>query len=214
MTLEGHLARLAPFDRLGPRAVAAAVRLAEPAALRTGKALCWQGDRADHCWLLLEGQVRAVMYRSDESTIELGHSGRGDWLGLAELLLESPYLADSTADRPCELAAFSRAGLLQLMELPGVQHSLLRELARRYYTLHARMELKTPRDRIVRLLVERCGGSPGEIACTQEEIAEAIGVTRETVNRHLGELAAEGLVRIGRGVLQVPDPSRLRPPLP
>ncbi len=213
MNLPEVLAGLPPFDRLGQLERRAAVREAMEVPVRTGRALCCQGDRAERCWVLVSGRMRGVMYRSDETTVELGRSGPGDWLGLAELLLDSPYLSDIVAEEHCTLAAFSRVGLGRLLELAGVRESLLNEMAKRYYTMHARFELVQPLDRLgalpPRVRAERC--RPGrEVACTQEQIAEAIGATRETVNRHLQRLQDDGLVRIGRGVVTIVDAARLR----
>ena len=213
MSLPEALAGLPPFDRLAAAERRAALREATEVPLRTGRALCCQGDRAERCWVLLSGRVRGLMYRSDETTVELGRSGPGDWLGLAELLLDSPYLSDLVAEEHCTLAAFGRVGLGRLLELTGVRASLLREMAKRYYTMHARFELVQPLDRLVRFLVEHAGADAartGDVACTQERIAEAIGATRETVNRHLQRLQDDGLVRVGRGVVTVVDAARLR----
>jgi len=214
VSLPEALAALPPFDRLEPSALRAALREATEVPLRTGRALCCQGDRADRCWVLLSGRVRGLMYRSDETTVELGRSAPGDWLGLAELLLDSPYLSDLVAEEHCTLAAFSRTGLGRLQELAGMRTSLLNEMATRYYTMHARFELVQPLDRLVHFLLAHlpggAGAGSGEVASTQEEIAEAIGATRETVNRHLQRLQDDGLVRVGRGVVKVVDAARLQ----
>jgi CRP/FNR family cyclic AMP-dependent transcriptional regulator len=214
VNLPEALAGLPPFDRLGQLERRAALREATEVPLRTGRALCCQGDRAERCWVLVSGRVRSVMYRSDETTVELGRSGPGDWLGLAELLLDSPYLSDLVAEEHCMLAAFSRTGLGRLLELAGMRTFLLREMAKRYYTMHARFELVQPLDRLVRFLLDHLPGGAaagsGEVAGTQEEIAEAIGATRETVNRHLQRLQDDKLVWVGRGVVKVVDAARLR----
>ncbi len=201
---------LPPFDRTPPEVHRAAARLAVPLALRTGKALYYQGDRPDTVWLLLGGSLRCVMYRSDESSLDMGRSGRGDWAGLAEVLLNSPCLNDAIAEEACELSCFPRAGFLRLLDLPGVRQFFLIEMARRFYTLHSRIELSQPLDRLVHFLLERCTAQDGEASCTQEEIAAAVGVTRETVNRHLARLQDEGLVRVGRGSIRIMEKDKLR----
>jgi CRP-like cAMP-binding protein len=214
VSLAEALTALPPFDGLEPAARRAVIREAIEVPLRTGRALCCQGDRAERCWVLVSGRVRGLMYRSDETTVELGRSGPGDWLGLAELLLESPYLADQVAEEHCTLAAFGRVGVGRLLEVAGMRALLLRGMAKRYYTLHARIELAQPVDRLMRFLLEHAAGATGgrsvDVAGTQEEIAEAIGATRETVNRHLQRLQDEGLVKVGRGVVTVVDGERLR----
>jgi CRP-like cAMP-binding protein len=192
-----------PFDSLGAEGRRVLERTASPLGLRTGKALFYQGDRADAAYLVLAGSLRGVMYRSDESSLEMGRYGNGEWLGLAEVILGSPCLSDAIAEEPCALISFPRPGFERLLGLPGLERFFLQEMARRYYTLHSRIECNQPMDRLVSFLLGRCGTADGEIVCTQEEIAEAVGVTRETVNRHLGRLQEEGLVRIGRGSVRV-----------
>jgi CRP-like cAMP-binding protein len=214
VSLADALSALPPFAGLEPAARRAALREATEVPLRSGRALCCQGDRAGRCWVLVAGRVRGVMYRSDETTVELGRSAPGDWLGLAELLLDSPYLADLVAEEHCTLAAFGRVGFGRLLEAAGMRTLLLREMAKRYYTLHARIELAQPADRLVRFLLDHAaGGESGrsiEVAGTQEQIAAAIGATRETVNRHLQRLQDEGLVKVGRGAVTVMDGGRLQ----
>jgi CRP/FNR family transcriptional regulator len=78
--------------------------------------------------------------------------GSGEWLGMAELLLDAPCLCDVLAEE---------------------------------------------------------GGSAA-VSATQEELAEAIGASRETVNRHLGRLEAQGLLRVGRGAVEILDADSLR----
>ena len=43
------------------------------------------------------------------------------------------------------------------------------------------------------------------VSATQERIARAVGVTRETVNKRLGILADAGLIRVARGSIEVVD---------
>lgn len=200
-----------PFDSLRASDLAEVRRLAVPVALRKGKALYYQGDRADRCWLLFFGCVRTVMYRSDETMVELGKSTAGDWLGLSEAILDGPYLCDAIAEESSVLAAFPRSAFERILAMSGMREHSLREMARRYYVLHARVELAQPFDRLVRFLLDRCPGEgPSEVKCTQEEIADAIGAARETVNRQLARLEAQGVLRTGRGAVTVVDGAGLR----
>jgi CRP-like cAMP-binding protein len=145
------------------------------------------------------------MYRSDESTLDLGVHGPGDWLGLPELVLGGPCLADAVALEGCRALAFDKVVLGRWKAAPGGTDWLSAELARQCYALHARVEVAQPGQRLARWLVSRRDRRPGAIDCTQDELAVAIGTTRETVNRHLGRLQAEGLLRVERGRVTVLD---------
>lgn len=199
-----------PFDGLGIEGRRTVERMATRLTLRTGKALFYQGDRADAVHLVIGGSLRGLMYRSDESSLEMGRFGRGEWLGMAEVLLDAPYLTDAIAEESCALASFPRPAFERLLSMPGMRQLFLLEMARRYATLHSRIELCQPMDRLIDYLKQRCDSLGNEITCTQEEIAEAVGVTRETVNRHLGKLQDEGVLTIGRGIVRVVAPDALR----
>jgi len=177
---------------------------AERLSFRTGKALFYQGDRATRALLLLEGTVRTVMYRSDETSLDLGTQGPGDWLCLAEMVVSGPALTDAVALEACRCLSFDKAAFTRLRMAPGGEDWLSAELARRCYALHARIELAQPGQRLARWLADH-GETPGPIVCTQEDLATTIGTSRETVNRHLGRMQAEGLVRVERGRITVLD---------
>jgi CRP-like cAMP-binding protein len=199
-----------PFSDMDIGSRRFAARLAENLSLRVGKILYYQGDRADTLYLILAGQLRCIMYRSDESTLEMGRSSRGEWLGLAEVLLKAPYLNDVVAEDGCTLAGFSRGRFDRLLEMPAARRFFLVELARLSYALHSRIELNHPSDRLLHFLQGRYEESGVEIACTQEEIAEAVGATRETVNKHLGRLQEQGVIKVSRGSVRVLAPDLLR----
>ena len=210
-SLSEQLRRVRPFNRLGERDLRSALRLFEQTTVRKGKALYYQGDRSEGCWLLLDGRTRGMMYRTDESILSLGFSLPGDWLGIAEMLLSSTYLNDALTEESCSLAHIARTSFDRLLAIGTLREFFLREMARRYYVLHSRLELATPMDRLVGYLLERCtGDEPLSLSVTQEELAEAIGVSRETVNHHLALLGERGAVKSGRGLVEVPDPGALR----
>jgi CRP/FNR family cyclic AMP-dependent transcriptional regulator len=203
------------FGRLGEADLRAVVRSAGSLTLRRGKAAYYQGDRATVAFLILSGTIRTTMYRSDESSIDVGRLGRGEWAGVAELLLDSPYLTDAIAEESSCLLSFTPPAFGGLLRIADMKGFFLRGLARRLYTLHGRIGLTHPLARLIHYLLSECTASespqaPPAVRRTQEEIAEAIGVTRETVNRHLGYLQARGFIEIGRGEIALIDADGMR----
>jgi CRP-like cAMP-binding protein len=204
-----------PFGRLGEADLRAIVRSAETLTLRRGKAVYYQGDRAKAAFLILSGSIRNTMYRCEETPIDVGRLGRGEWAGVADLLLDSPYLTDAIAEESSCLLSFSHPAFSALLRIADMKGYFLRALARRLYTLHGRIGLTNPLARLVHYLLSECAVSEGTqgppvVRGTQEEIAEAIGVTRETINKHLGYLQARGFVEIGRGEIALLDADGMR----
>ncbi len=198
----------APFQSLDVELRRRLLAASEPLALRTGKALYYQGDRSTAAYLVLSGRLRSVMYRTDETTLDLGTRGPGDWVGLPEMVLSGPCLTDVVALEPCQVLGFGTAAFGRLGEAPDTLHWLSAELARGHYTLHGRIELASPGQRLARWLA-REGAAKPVLTLTQDELAAAIGTTRETVNRHLGRLQAEGLIRVSRGHIEILAPEAL-----
>lgn len=80
----------------------------------------------------------------------------------------------------------------------------------------ARMDLRTPRERLEALLIEMVCNAPQfrpdgsvviGIPVTQTEIASAVGATRECVNRLLAAFQRENHIRLVRGWLTLPPTS-------
>lgn len=191
-----------PLDRLEDLALRRLLAGTQTLSFRAGKALFYQGDRANRTFLVLGGTVRTLMYRSDETNLDLGIQGPGDWLGLPEMVVEGPYLTDALPLEVCQVQVFDRSAFSRLRSYPEGEAWLTGELARRCYSLHARIELVQPGLRLARWLADHASGP---IVATQEELALTVGTSRETINRHLGRMQAEGLVKVERGRLQVLD---------
>lgn len=62
-----------------------------------------------------------------------------------------------------------------------------------------------PRERLLSRLLQMSAQTGGDIAVSQADLAEMIGVTRKAVNGWLGELEAQGRVRVGYGRVEVLD---------
>jgi CRP-like cAMP-binding protein len=191
------------------RALDAALRYGRMAELREGKVFFYQDDKAEAAYLLVEGRARALQYRMSGKPIELPSCGPGDWLGLPALALDAPHAHDALADTGCVALAFSRYAFALASARPAFSSLTARALAREVLALHAYIEDESPEERIVAFLLARrkeIGGlCNARVSATQEGIARAIGVTRETVNKRLAILEDMGLVRTLRGQIEVLD---------
>ncbi len=195
-----------PFCKLDETLWRRVGSLAERRTLRTGKALWYQGESARFACLILSGSIRTVMYRSDDTSLDMGVFGPGDWLGIAELVVSGPSMCDAVPTEPCGILAFGRNAFDALLAMGGIKDWFLADLARRQYALYSRVELARPQDRLAAWL---SASGKKRVVCTQEGIAEAIGLTRETVNRTLSRMQENGVLRVGRGWVEIIDPDSL-----
>jgi len=97
-----------------------------------GKSLYRQGDRADSVYIILNGRLRSV-YVTEDGKKQLGDEyGRGEFVGLVEVLTESSRVSDVLAVRDTELAKIPD-GLLNTikMQYPQVVTRLIHLLGDR-----------------------------------------------------------------------------------
>ena len=175
---------------------------------RIGKTLFYQEDWADLVYFILSGRVRCIKWRSDESKFILNTVEKGQWLGLAEAISGGVYLCDTECITSVEVLILHQSHLPALLELNNFRRYMVASLARGYYTLHNTLSAPGSLELIARYL-KRNFAKTNTIVVTQEEIAQAVGITRETVSKHLNHLQKEGTLTLNRGRIIINDLSSL-----
>jgi CRP/FNR family transcriptional regulator, cyclic AMP receptor protein len=202
------LKSLRSFAGLGERDLSSIVRYGEHTVYRKQRNISYQSDQVDRVILVLGGRFSRLKYRADESCMILGKGGAGDWVGLTEFLVSCPYLYDAIAEEQTEALVYSAGAFHELIQSTELKDRLLRYLAKSVYLLHTQIEINSPYLRLVQHIMANCRQvDSGEVAlmATQDEIAKAIGTTRETVNRYLQELQRKNLLIVRRGQIDIPE---------
>ena len=124
----------------------------------------------------------------------------GDIMGEASFFDGGPRVTSASALEECKVISFDGASFQAAIGRdPSLALPLLRDLGRTVRTLSAHVgSAALPAERRVAryLLSLPCGGD-GSVFCTHEHIGQAVGLSRVTVSRTLGELARAGLIRPG-----------------
>lgn len=182
--------------------------------------ICHEGDLAESMHIIMRGRVavRVVTPLGDVATLAI--HGAGDVFG--EQALASPGRrrnATVVAIEPVETAMLRRAAFNRLRrDRPEVERFLVDMLSERLTEVSRRLVEAMyfgADERITRRLahlVQLYGGrtpSPVRVTVTQDDLATLAGTTRPTVNRVLKDLEAAGIVRLGRGRIDVIEPERL-----
>jgi len=177
-----------------------------------------EGDPADALHLIDRGRVAVRVTTPLGETATLEVMGPGDVVGeLALLPPPARRAATVVALEPTETLVLATGAFDELRRAhPEMTEALLAILARRARRQGTRLveALYLPvEERLVRRLADLVslygGPAPVDIPLTQDDLAGLAGATRETVNRALQALAADGTVALARGRLQVLDPEGL-----
>jgi len=182
---------------------------------KRGEVVFHEGEPGDTFHHIAKGRVAIRVSTPSGEVATLRVLGPGDLFGEHCLLDErSRRSATVVALEPVETLALTRDQFESLRaEHASVDDILIRHLAtqvRRLSDQVAESLYVSADKRVLRRLLEvetMWGG--GVVPLTQEELATMAGTARPTANRVLQTAAADGLVSLGRGKVQVLDRARL-----
>ncbi len=216
--------RMIPLFRgLDPPALRALAGLARHRPCTPGEEIVQQDTPADAVYLILRGRASVSTVGRNGEALVIREIGAGEIIGEVSLLDGGPRSATVKAITKTELIGIDRAPFMQLIgDRPAIALSLLSVLATRLrlLTTYADELAGLPlRKRLAKYLFtlstvhgQRVGPTRVRIGqkFSQEELARRLGVTRESVNKHLRQLQKDGIVMRESGHLIVMAPARLR----
>ncbi|TNY35661.1 Crp/Fnr family transcriptional regulator [Thermomonospora catenispora] len=198
------------------RANVAEVRLAR------GQTLFNEGETGDRLYVVLEGKIKLTRTSPDGRENLLSVLGPGEMFGELSLFDPRPRTASAVAVTECRLAGLGHDDLRPwLTGHPEVAVHLLRALAqrlRRTNDVMADLVFTDVPGRVAKALLDLAErfGQPSDVGLhvhhdlTQEELAQLVGASRETVNKALADFAARGWLRIEARAVVILDVERLR----
>lgn len=185
-----------------------------------GDVLVRQGDEAASIYLLESGRVVVRYMTPSGDSVILGVMGPGEMLGEGGLFSGRQERSASVQAVGEVVARVLREDQLAALRAahPEVDDFLLAALARRVDRLSrlvAEAHYVPVGRRVARRLFEAArafadGPGPVVVPLTQDDLAALAGATRPTVNPVLRKLAADGVVRVLRGRVEVLDAKALR----
>lgn len=182
-----------------------------------------RGEPGTSMMIVASGRVLISSLSPHGSEVILNIINPGEVHGEIAFLDGGERSADATAEVATETLVLQRRDFMPMLKShPGLAIRLLETLCERIRQTTAfvedavLMEVPARLYRRVRALAVRYGrDEPGggiriEHGLSQQELADAIGITRVSVNKQLMEWARLGLTRHGRGFIVVGDMEVLR----
>jgi len=181
--------------------------------LGRGEILFREGEEGDRSFILLVGRIKLRRKTTDGHENLIAVLGPGEMVGELTLLDQGPRGATAVAASKTELAVLSHRALVAWVERhPKVARHLLAAQARgtrRSSDSLADLVVLDAPGRVAKALLdlarrfgeERDGAIHVAHELTQEELAQLVGTSRETVNKSLADFAARGWIKVAlRGV--------------
>lgn len=217
--LPRHIAMLETSDwycRLPPALQPQVLQQLSAAPRPAGRALFHQGDPVAGLHVILSGELHVTGTAIDGISTLMGILRPGDWTGFLAVLDAQPYAFTVVSAVDSEVACLPIDAVRSIFESDVTTYRLLvaPELmnARRNYHFFLETHGRSPLKRVAERLMElgRWPYSPrkgpvSSIDISQDTLAAATRLTRQTVNTLLRELESRGLVEIGYGRIKVKD---------
>ena len=219
--MQDHLRSAALFSALDDDAAAALRMSMVEQKLAKGDVLFMEGEPGDKLYVIESGRIKLGHAAPDGRESIIAVLGEGEMLGELSLFDPGPRTATAVAVTPSKLLSMGHEALLPwLVGRPDLAVSLLAALARRLRRTNealADLVFSDVPGRVAKALLD-LGTKFGEDTTdgrvvrhelTQEELAQLVGASRETVNKALADFSQRGWIRIEQRSVTLLDVERL-----
>jgi CRP-like cAMP-binding protein len=219
---EEEAVKKAPLFTALDDASAASLRASMTAVkLSRGQVLFKEGDEGDRLFVVVDGKLKLGTTSNDGRENLLSILGPGDMFGELSLFDPGPRTATATAVVDSKLLALAHDQVIGwVKEHPQVSLQLLGRLAQRLRKANDVLSDLVFADvpgRVAKAIIElgqrfgtqKPNGLHVNHELTQEELAQLVGASRETVNKALADFATRGWVKLEPRAVIILDYERL-----
>ena len=219
--IDENLQKTPLFSALDEEAALALQKSMVPQSIKRGNTLFQEGDSGDRLYVVTEGKIKLSHASGDGRESVLMVLGPGDMFGELSLFDPGPRTATAVAVTDSQVLGLGNTDLNPwLAGRPEVAQKLLQALAHRLRRTNETMSDLVFADvpgRVAKALLElgEKFGSKTEAGIyvnhdlTQEELAQLVGASRETVNKALADFVSRGWLKLETRSVELLDLERL-----
>jgi CRP/FNR family cyclic AMP-dependent transcriptional regulator len=210
------------FASLDDEAASALMASMTASRLERGDVLFREGDRGDRLYVIGEGKIKLGLTSIDGRENLLAILGPGEMFGELSLFDPGDRTATATAVAETQLIALGHEDLNTFLSgRPAVATTMLAALARRLRRTNEALSDLVFTDvpgRVAKALLDLSSsfGRSSEDGIlvahdlTQEELAQLVGASRETVNKALADFATRGWIKLEARAVVLIDIERIQ----
>jgi CRP-like cAMP-binding protein len=186
---------------------------------RAGDPIFWKGEEGHGLLAVLSGVVRISASSDDSREIVLNLIGKNEIFGEIALLDGGPRTANATALTDCILLSIDHRDFVRvLVQEPALAVGVLAVVCKRLRSTTKQVEemnFSSLHARLAKILITMADiqGTitmvEPSLEITQKEIGNMLGISRESINRHLREWESAGLIILKKGGCTIKHPGRL-----
>ncbi|MCZ9294860.1 CRP-like cAMP-activated global transcriptional regulator GlxR [Corynebacterium meitnerae] len=215
-SVQDTLARAGIFQGVDPDAVVNLIGDMQTETFPRGTTIFDEGEPGNTLYIIIDGKVKLARHAPDGRENLLSVMGPSDMFGELSIFDPGPRTSSAVCVTEVTTATMDSEMLKQwIADHPEISQQLLRVLARRLRRTNASLAdliftdvpgrvAKTLLQLANRFGVQEGGALRVNHDLTQEEIAQLVGASRETVNKALATFAQRGWIRLeGKSVVIV-----------
>jgi CRP-like cAMP-binding protein len=171
------------------------------------------GQAIDYVYFVREGMVSLMAVMPDGDSVETATIGREGAVGLAVAIGWRTPLSRAVVQMPVAAARIAASRLIGVAEESAAVRRVIAACCQSLFfqiqQVAACSALHGVQARLCRWFLQaehRCGSM---LPITQEGLSQLLGVQRTTINMLCRSLQSEGLIRLGRGLVEVRDAAAL-----
>jgi CRP/FNR family transcriptional regulator, cyclic AMP receptor protein len=210
------LKRAPLFSGLDDAALTLLSRVSHTREFPKGYVLFSRDDPGDAAYIVRSGCITILLTTPDGRELVINEMHAGDCFGELALLTGQPRSAGAIAREASQVLMIPREDFLaEVASEPKLMRRLLETIAQRLRAGTERegaLAFFDAPQRLARILLQldREASSEGYITISQEEIAQHVGVARQTVAKILGQWRRSGWIVTGRGKIVLLNRAALR----
>lgn len=190
-----------------------------------GALLCLEGQPARGVYVLCTGRAKISASSQDGRVIILGIAQPGEVLGLSAVVSGQPYDVTIETLEPTQANFISRADFLKFLEKnPQIGMKVAQQLTHSCQSAYEEIRSlglsRSVPQKLARLVLHwtenkqlahrsREGKMQVRVTATQEEIAQMVGSSRETISRTLSQFKRDQLIQVKGSLWTIPDDAAL-----
>ncbi len=186
-----------------------------------GRVFYLPGQTGEVLFILKKGRVQLYRLSAEGRKLVFATLDAGTVFGEMSLIGQGMYDSFAEAIESCTICVMSRRDVERLLqEKPHLGIRLLELVARRLQEVEVQLEdvaFRSVPARLAALLVRLAADGAGDVpqgavidGLTHQDLADMLGVYRETVTTTLAELRGTGIISVARRRQVIHDPQRLR----
>ncbi len=203
------------FQNLDDDVLAEVEAMTNVSTCSAGQTIFEPGRGGEVLFFLKKGHVQIYRLTPDGKKLIVSDVKAGTFFGEMSLLGQAMSGGFAEATQDSLICAMSRTDVLQLLQShPAIAERVITHLAARLQQAEARLETQAYQRleaRLASVLLREYDPSDGTVTgLTQQDLAEMVGASRESVTRLLNQMAKSDLVQLSRRQIRLLKPDDLK----